>query len=202
MDSRLIQSLTLYICGWAQRSSLPDITLKRKEVFRDLGAAGDPLPTGYIGLAQVLLRTGRAEEASGELAIAQQKLGPNFLISYFCGLAFDRSGKPKEAIAAFQDALKLDPNNAEAHLSLGKTEMTSGRLDAAITELQEALRLSPNNEPSQARLLSQAYARVRAIRSMHSPLQLPLLTLPKMLKQIYWATFLFRKWQMPPDDTK
>jgi tetratricopeptide (TPR) repeat protein len=129
-----------------------------EKVFRDLVAAGDPLPTGYVGLAQVLLRTGRAEEASDELAIAQQKLGPNFLVSYFRGLAFDRSGKREEAIAAFQDALKLDPSNAEAHLNLGKAEMSLGRLDPAIADLKEALRISPNNEPAR-RLLSQAYAR-------------------------------------------
>jgi len=129
-----------------------------EKVFRDLVAAGDPLPTGYVGLAQVLLRTGRAEEASDELTVAQQKLRPNFLISYFRGLALDRSGKPEEAIAAFQDALQLDPSNAEAHLGLGKTEMSLGRLDAAVTELQEALSLSPNNDQAK-RLLSQAYAR-------------------------------------------
>lgn len=129
-----------------------------EKVFRDLVSAGDPLPTGYVGLAQVLLRTGRAEEASDELAIAQQKLGPNFLISYFRGLALDRGGKREEAITAFQDALKLDSSNAEAHLSLGKTEMSLGRLDAAITDLKEALRLSPNNNQAR-RLLSQAYAR-------------------------------------------
>jgi len=73
-----------------------------ESVFRALVAAGDPLPTGYIGLAQVLLRTGRAEEAASELANAGQKLGPNFLISYFLGLAFDRAGKPLEAMMAFQ----------------------------------------------------------------------------------------------------
>jgi len=44
-----------------------------ESVFRDLVAAGDPLPTGYIGLAQVLLRTGRAEESASELAKAGQE---------------------------------------------------------------------------------------------------------------------------------
>jgi len=44
-------------------------------VFRDVVAAGDPLPLGYVGLAQVLLRTGRAEDAAKELADAEKKLG-------------------------------------------------------------------------------------------------------------------------------
>jgi Flp pilus assembly protein TadD len=129
-----------------------------ESVFRDLVAAGDPLPTGYIGLAQVLLRTGRAEEAASELADAGQKIGSNFLISYFRGLALDRAGKALEAVMAFQEAVRLDSNNAEAHLSLGKTELALGRVSDAIAELQEALRLSPGNVQAK-RLLSQAYRR-------------------------------------------
>jgi tetratricopeptide (TPR) repeat protein len=132
--------------------------------FRDLVAAGDPLPTSYIGLAQVLLRTGRAEEAASELADAGQKLGPNFLVSYFRGLAFDRAGKPLEAMMTFQEAVRLNSNNAEAHRSLGKTELALGRVRDAIAELQEALRLSPGN-PQAKRLLSQAYRRAGDLKS-------------------------------------
>jgi tetratricopeptide (TPR) repeat protein len=168
-----------------------------EKVFRDLVSAGDPLPTGYVGLAQVLLRTGRAEEASEKLSIAQQKLGPNFLISYFRGLAFDRSGKREEAIAAFQDALKLDPNNAEAHLSLGKTEMSLGRLDVAIIELQEALRLRPNNDQAR-RLLSQAYARTgdkeHAVAFAASSANGPEKVAADLL-----GDFFVPQWQMPPE---
>jgi Flp pilus assembly protein TadD len=165
--------------------------------FRDLVSAGDPLPTGYVGLAQVLLRTGRAEEASDELAIAQQKLGPNFLISYFRGLAFDRSGKREEAIAAFRDALKLDPNNAEAHLSLGKTEMISGRLDGAIAELQEALRLRPNDDQAR-RLLSQAYA--RAGDKEHAlAFAAASANVPENVEADLLGDFFVPQWQMPPE---
>jgi Flp pilus assembly protein TadD len=168
-----------------------------EKVFRDLVSAGDPLPTGYVGLAQVLLRTGRTQEASAELAIAEQKLGPNFLISYFRGLAFNRSGKPDEAIAAFQDALKLDPSYAEAHLSLGKTEMSLGRLDAAITELQEALRLTPNDDQAR-RLLSQAYARAgdkeHALAFAAASANVPENVEPDLV-----GDFFVPQWQMPPE---
>jgi tetratricopeptide (TPR) repeat protein len=168
-----------------------------EKVFRDLVSAGDPLPTGYLGLAQVLLRTGRAEEASAELAIAQQKLGPNFLISYFRGLAFDRGGKREEAIAAFQDALKLDPSNAEAHLSLGRTEMSLERLDAAIAELQEALRLSPNNTQAR-RLLSQAYA--RAGDKEHAlAFAATSANAPENVEAGLLGDFFVPQWQRPPE---
>lgn len=129
-----------------------------ESVFRDLVTAGDPLPTGYVGLAQVLMRTGRAEEAASELADAGQRVGSNFLLSYFRGLALDRAGKALEAMLAFKEAVRLNSNNAEVHLSLGKTELALGRVSDAIAELQEALRLSPGNVQAK-RLLSQAYRR-------------------------------------------
>ena len=44
----------------------------------------------------------------------------------------------------------MDPKNAEAHLNLGKTQLTLGHVNEAIPELQEALRLDPGNTPGQA----------------------------------------------------
>jgi Flp pilus assembly protein TadD len=52
----------------------------------------------------------------------------------------------------------LNPNNAEAHLNVGKSQLTFGHVSEAIAELQEALRLAPAN-PQAKRLLSQAYRR-------------------------------------------
>ena len=129
-----------------------------ESVFHELVSAGDPLPLGYIGLAQVLLRTGRAAEAATELSDAEKKLGPTFLLSYFRGLALARAAKPERALVAFQEAVQLDPKNAEAYANLGKTQLTLGHLNEAIPELREALRLDPGNRQAK-RLLSQAYRR-------------------------------------------
>ena len=171
-----------------------------EKAFRDLVSAGDPLPTGYVGLAQVLLRTGRAEDAVSELASAQQKLGPNFLISYFRGLAFERAGKPEEAVGAFQDAVKLDPNNAEAHLSLGKAEMSAGRLDAAISELREALRLSPTNDQAR-RLLSNAYARA-GDKKQAAAFAVTSAAIPENVDTELLGDFFVPQWKMPSDEKK
>jgi tetratricopeptide (TPR) repeat protein len=129
-----------------------------EDAFRTLVEAGDPRPTSYVGLAQVLLREGRPKDAVTMLSAAKQKIGENFLLSYFLGLSLDRSAKRLEAIAAFQEAVGLDPKNAEAHLGLGKVELALGHLNDAIAELEEALRLSPGNLQAR-RLLSQAYRR-------------------------------------------
>lgn len=127
--------------------------------FRELVAAGDPLPTSYIGLAQVLLRTGRAAEAAKELADAEQKLGPEFMIVYFRGLALDRAGNRAGALTVFKQAVLLNPTSVEAHLGAGKTSLALGEATEAVDELQRVLQLDPGNIPAR-RLLSQAYARL------------------------------------------
>jgi len=125
-------------------------------VFRDLIAHGEPLDTTYVGLAQVLLRTGRAAEAVVELRQARTRLKDSFLLSYFLAVALDRAGKPEDSEQTFREAVRLAPLNAEARLGLGKSELRLRQLEPAKADLQEALRLDPSN-PQAKRLLAQAF---------------------------------------------
>lgn len=167
--------------------------------FRELVTAGDPFPTSYVGLAQVLLRTGRAEEAVTELAAAQQKLGTSFLLSYFRGVALDRAAKPKEALSAFQEAVKINPNSAEAHLGLGKTELKLQQTRDAIAELETVLRFSPGNSRAQ-HLLSQAYRRLGdsqpAAKYADTELAEPAASEGDLL-----GDFLLPEWEIPAEVT-
>jgi Flp pilus assembly protein TadD len=168
-----------------------------ESVFRDLVAAGDPLPFGYVGLAQVLLRTGRAAEAATELADAEKKQGAKFLLSYFRGLALARAAKSEEALAAFQQAVRLDPKNAEAHANLGKTQLTLGHVHEAIPELLGALRLDPGNTQAK-RLLSQAYRRAgdaqNAAKYAESSTESPAEPLNDLVGE-----FFLPEWRFPPN---
>lgn len=130
-----------------------------EKTFRGLVDAGDPLPTSYLGLAQVLLRTGRAADAATELAAAEQKIGPNFLLVYFQGLALDRAGRSGDAKVEYERAVKLNPSSAEAHLGLARDELATGDASAAVGELQETLVLRPGDVQAR-RLLSQAYMKL------------------------------------------
>jgi tetratricopeptide (TPR) repeat protein len=129
-----------------------------ENVFRELVTAGDPLPTGYVGLAQVLLRTGRAEETIALLIDARQKIGESFLIDYFLGLAFERAAKPSEALQTFESAGRLNPDTAEIHIRIGKAQLALADTADAIAEFQLALKLAPGNVQA-ARLLTQASRR-------------------------------------------
>src|ERR1019366_5196720 len=59
------------------------------------------------------------------------------------GLALERiPGRSDEAIAQYEEALRLDPKYEEAHNNLGiALEKMPGRLDEAIAQYEEALRL-------------------------------------------------------------
>ncbi len=166
-----------------------------ENVFRDLVSSGDPLPNGYIGLAQVLLRTGRAEEAAIELREAEKNLGPRFLISFFLGLALERANKPLEALAAFREAVQLNSNSADAHLNLGKTELTHGDVKQAIAELQQTLRLNPGNQQAM-RLLSQAYRRAgdatNAAKFAEASAEIPAAVEDDLV-----GDFIVPQWQVP-----
>ncbi len=166
-----------------------------EQTFRELVQAGDPLPTSYIGLAQVLMRTGRAEEAVDELARARQKLGTNFLISYFEGLALSRSGKPEQARAAFEEAVQLNPRSSEAHLGLGKSELAMHKLPEAIRELEETLRLDPENVQAQ-RLLRQARGRQEA-QGSPPPSEAALAEATPAHPEHLLDDFILPAWKMP-----
>jgi predicted Zn-dependent protease len=91
----------------------------------------------------------------------------------------------------------LDPNNAEAHLSLGKTELALGRVSDAIAELHKALRLSPGNVQAK-RLLSQAYRRAgqskSAAKFAEASADAPLGSEGDLL-----GDFFVPHWQEPPE---
>ena len=145
----------------------------------------------------MLLRTGRAEEAATELGDAEKKLGSKFLISYFRGLALDRAGKPSEALRAFREAVQLNSNSAEAHLNLGKMELTQGHVKEGIAELQQALILNPGDRQV-TRLLSQAYRRAGDAKNAAKFAEASRETAVPATDDLV-GDFIVPPWQAPPE---
>ncbi len=59
------------------------------------------------------------------------------------GNALKDEGKFEAAIKAYRDAIRFNPDFAEAHFRLAVALQYQGRLDEAITELRTALRTDP-----------------------------------------------------------
>jgi len=55
-----------------------------------------------------------------------------------------QQGKLPEAVAAYREALRLQPNYSEAHCNLGGTLSAQGKLPEAVAAFREAIRLQPD----------------------------------------------------------
>jgi type IV pilus assembly protein PilF len=60
-------------------------------------------------------------------------------------LALLEQGKTDQALGAFREALKLDPDSVEARLGLASIHDRQGAIDEAIEEYQRVLSLQPGN---------------------------------------------------------
>jgi tetratricopeptide (TPR) repeat protein len=61
------------------------------------------------------------------------------------GAALATQGKIDEAMRLFQDAVRIDPTDAEARANLGEALVHRGRADEAMAHYAEALRLAPES---------------------------------------------------------
>jgi Flp pilus assembly protein TadD len=68
------------------------------------------------------------------------------------GQALAATGKLGEATAHFQEAVRLQPDSASAHLNLGRARAAQGKFDEAIRHYNEALRLRPDSAQARQEL--------------------------------------------------
>jgi Flp pilus assembly protein TadD len=57
-----------------------------------------------------------------------------------------------DAVAQYQKALEISPNDPETHYNLGNALVQKGQWDSAITQYQEVLQLKPDFSPAQDNL--------------------------------------------------
>ena len=61
-------------------------------------------------------------------------------ISIFIGRALNELGRNQEASLHFEEAVRLDPTSAQAHLLLGKAYLRAGHQAEAASHLEAAAR--------------------------------------------------------------
>jgi 4-amino-4-deoxy-L-arabinose transferase-like glycosyltransferase len=67
------------------------------------------------------------------------------------GALAEQYGLERQALL-WQQALRANPNDADAHLRLGKFFASRSRIDAAVKHFAEAVRLRPDDKPAQSEL--------------------------------------------------
>jgi tetratricopeptide (TPR) repeat protein len=102
------------------------------------------------GLGLVMVRSGRYDEAAAHFAKAL-RTKPDFLettsdadIRTNLGLLLAHQHKLPEAAEQLNEALRLNPNSAEAHVTLGVVLLRLGKAEESIPHFSAALRIKPD----------------------------------------------------------
>jgi len=74
------------------------------------------------------------------------------------GLDYQEQGQFDEAIAAFEEAIRLDPDYALAHYNLGRAYYLQGQMEQAAAAFEEAIQIDPE--------MAEAYTNLGAVYSV------------------------------------
>jgi tetratricopeptide (TPR) repeat protein len=66
------------------------------------------------------------------------------VVLLFTALCYTETAMPEEAIKAYNQLLKLDPCNAQAHSNLGNAYMKSGEYEAALFHFDKSIEYKPD----------------------------------------------------------
>lgn len=87
----------------------------------------------------------------GHLAAAEQmakdliaKHADTFILHHILALSLDGQQKFSESIASYENAIKLQPNNADLYFNLGIALSNVNQFDAALSTYQKAINLRPS----------------------------------------------------------
>ena len=96
--------------------------------------------------AEMFLRERKLDDAlaASKAAIAAAET-PSAPVQMVLGRIHLARMELSDAVAAFNEAIRLNPRFVEAHLELARTYLVMGRIDESIAASQEALKLQPAN---------------------------------------------------------
>ena len=136
-----------------------------EQEFEKARALGPDGPVPYVALAMAWMQSGNTSKAVDMLRKRMKTGSREAIMPYMFGVALMRTGvdptddAATEAIRAFEDAIKLDPQLSGPRAELGKILLRRGETQRAIEHLERAASLDPENA-APAYLLAQAYRRL------------------------------------------
>lgn len=123
----------------------PDLAVAQNNLGLLLTKEGK-VEEAIMHFSEALRVSPKYEEAQTNLAKAMTSGGKiaEAKVHYNLGIAFDGQGKLLEAVAEYNEALRIKPDYAEVHNNLGVALGKLGRFSEAVTHLSEALKLKPD----------------------------------------------------------
>jgi tetratricopeptide (TPR) repeat protein len=133
---------------WVQRANHLVAGDEFETALKDFGTAlklDEKLAAAHVGLAQLHLKQGKAEQALAECALAT-KLGAASEVASIQGDIYLKLNKFDEAIGAYENAQRFDAKVAEAYLQRSKERKSKGQAEAADEDFRQAVALDPSLE--------------------------------------------------------
>jgi tetratricopeptide (TPR) repeat protein len=122
--------------------SIPDILVGWR--FRRVVLS---LSTGLLLLPLMIITNFQVKYWQNNIALFEHTLAVtsnNYIIHNNLGAVLAGQGKTQEAFAHFAEALRIEPDFAEAHNNLGGFLASQGKIQEATNQYNEALRINPN----------------------------------------------------------
>ena len=94
---------------------------------------------------RILAGLQRYQEAAGTLAAAHDRNTTDSETSYYLGISYEGLGRERDAVDAYQEAMRLPTYRAAAALRLGELRARQGALQEAENFLTISLHLRPND---------------------------------------------------------
>jgi tetratricopeptide (TPR) repeat protein len=142
-------------------------TGREDDAIEELLQAGS-IPEARIERGRLLLRRGQLGGAADELEVAAKMQAGNGIAWLLLGNVRDRLGQTAAAEAAWKMALKLAPENAEAHYRYGRLLVDRGQVAAALPHLHAAEGKEPPGSSWGADLYFQVGFAERAAGARHA----------------------------------
>ncbi len=101
-----------------------------------------------LNIARLYSEQGDTQRATDTLA-AVPVSDRSARIEFALGASYDQLKKPKEAAAAYQRALDLEPDNLDTERGLANALLADGQLDPALKVLQQIVAAEPQDAQSQ-----------------------------------------------------
>jgi tetratricopeptide (TPR) repeat protein len=109
----------------------------------------------HMNLALLLAQRDESDAAAEQIARALRLCGMCVKASYLHyleGKLYDKRGMPHDAVTAFEAAIRMDRNFADAYLELSSARLKLHDEPGAVQALEAAVRLAPSNAEARYRL--------------------------------------------------
>ncbi len=123
-----------------------------RDAFRAALSIDPTLDAAYVGLAQIDARQGDDVSAIHILEAARARLPNHYPLEYYFGLLASRLGREQEAIAALENATRLEPNSPDPLFELGKIYSAKKNWAQAREAFEHVLALNPQFVPAHYQL--------------------------------------------------